>query len=263
MAGPSAEYRWAKLLKHLNEVDNDKKEEENEEEDSTRRSPGDTEVFSSSMLGMRWLDRILGRPTTREGHVVYMVVMILIPLLPITALISQNVINLNTIIVRKADLIDSDTSVEKSDETARFIANMQQERSIALMLTFLNEDFDAETKKINFDIDAQMLKTDVALENISEWRAPLGVEILRSKLRLQIRIDDFRKLHQERNKSSESELTAYKTLQFYTYVTRVLLDDMSAIIRSSNGSSTWRYLVTYKETENIERSDLVLFILSL
>ena len=263
MAGPSAEYRWAKLLKHLNEVDNDKKEEENEEEDSTRRSPGDTEVFSSSMLSMRWLDSILGRPTTREGHVVYMVVMILIPLLPITALISQNVINLNTIIVRKADLIDSDTSVEKSDETARFIANMQQERSIALMLTFLDEDFDAETKKINFDIESQMLKTDVALENISEWRAPLGVEILRSKLRLQIRIDDFRKLHQERNKSSESELTAYKTLQFYTYVTRVLLDDMSAIIRSSNGSSTWRYLVTYKETENIERSDLVLFILSL
>ena len=42
-------------------------------------------------------------------------------------------------------------------------------------------------------------------------------------------------------------MIAYKTLQFYTYVTRVLLDDMSAIIRSSNGSSTWRYLVTYKE----------------
>ena len=249
MAGPSAEYRWAKLLKHLNEVDNDKKEEENEEEDSTRRSPGDTEVFSSSMLSMRWLDSILGRPTTREGHVVYMVVMILIPLLPITALISQNVINLNTIIVRKADLIDSDTSVEKSDETARFIANMQQERSIALMLTFLDEDFDAETKKINFDIESQMLKTDVALENISDWRSPDGVDILRSKLRLQIRIDDFRKLQLER-KSKKNEQIAYETLQFYTFVTRVLLDDMSAIIRSSNGSSTWRYLVTYKARED-------------
>ena len=45
-------------------------------------------------------------------------------------------------------------------------------------------------------------------------------------------------------------MIAYKTLQFYTYVTRVLLDDMSAIIRSSNGSSTWRYLVTYKETNS-------------
>ena len=139
--------------------------------------------------------------------------------------------------------------MEKSDETARFIANMQQERSIALMLTFLDKDFDAETKKINFDMESQTLKTDVALENISDWRAPAGVDILRSKLRLQIRIDDFRKLHEERNKSRNDEEIAYDTLQFYTYVTRVLLDDMSAIIRSSNGSSTWRYLVTYKEIE--------------
>ena len=146
--------------------------------------------------------------------------MLLIPLLPIFALITQNVITLNDIIVRKADLIDSDNSVEKSDETARFIANMQQERSIALMLTFLDDNFDAETKKINFNIEEQMLKTDVALENISNWRAPAGVDILRSKLRLQIRIDDFRKLLQEKNTSLNNELVAYDTLQFYTFVTR-------------------------------------------
>ena len=214
---------------------------------------GNSKVSSSSVTltlesGMEWLDNLCGlTPTSRQGQLVYMLIMLLIPLLPIFALITQNVITLNDIIVRKADLIDSDKSVEKSDETARFIANMQQERSIALMLTFLDKDFDAETKKINFDMEAQTLKTDVALENISDWRAPVGVDILRSKLRLQIRIDDFRKLHQERNKSRNDEEIAYDTLQFYTYVTRVLLDDMSAIIRSSNGSSTWRYLVTYKE----------------
>ena len=110
--------------------------------------------------------------------------------------------------------------MEKSDETARFIANMQQERSIALMLTFLDDDFDAETKKINFDMDSQTLKTDVALENISDWRAPLGVDILRSKLRLQIRIDDFRKVLKEKNNSLNNEVVAYDTLQFYTFVTR-------------------------------------------
>ena len=214
---------------------------------------GNSKVSSSSVTltlesGMEWLDNLCGlTPTSRQGQLVYMLIMLLIPLLPIFALITQNVITLNDIIVRKADLIDSDKSVEKSDETARFIANMQQERSIALMLTFLDKDFDAETKKINFDMEAQTLKTDVALEDISDWRAPVGVDILRSKLRLQIRIDDFRKLHQERNKSRNDEEIAYDTLQFYTYVTRVLLDDMSAIIRSSNGSSTWRYLVTYKE----------------
>ena len=88
------------------------------------------------------------------------------------------------------------------------------------MLTFLDDDFDAETKKINFNIEDQMLKTDVALENISNWRAPPGVDILRSKLRLQIRIDDFRKLLQEKNSSLNNEKVAYDTLQFYTFVTR-------------------------------------------
>ena len=42
--------------------------------------------------------------------------MLLIPLIPIAALVTQNMIILNNIIVRKADLQDSDLSVVKSDE---------------------------------------------------------------------------------------------------------------------------------------------------
>ena len=46
------------------------------------------------------------------------------------------------------------------------------------------------------------------------------MSLLRSKLRLQIRIDDFRKLLQEKNNSQNNEKVAYETLQFYNYVTR-------------------------------------------
>ena len=42
--------------------------------------------------------------------------MLLIPLIPIAALITQNMIILNNIIVKKADLQASDLSVLKSDE---------------------------------------------------------------------------------------------------------------------------------------------------
>ena len=51
----------------------------------------------------------------------YMFIMLLIPLIPIFALITQNMLLLNNIIVRKADLISSDQSVLKSDETAKLI----------------------------------------------------------------------------------------------------------------------------------------------
>ena len=48
----------------------------------------------------------------------------------------------------------------------------------------------------------------------------MDLSLLRSKLRLQIRIDDFRKLLQEKNNTQNNEKVAYDTLQFYTYVTR-------------------------------------------
>ena len=74
--------------------------------------------------------------------------------------------------------------MEKSDETAKFIAALQQERSASLMTLFLEEQFDSFTEKINFDIKSLRLKTDIALENISEWRAFTGEDMFRSKLRL-------------------------------------------------------------------------------
>ena len=60
-------------------------------------------------------------PTSKRGQIVYMFIMLLIPLIPIFALITQNMLLLNNIIVRKADLISSDQSVLKSDETAKLI----------------------------------------------------------------------------------------------------------------------------------------------
>ena len=84
--------------------------------------------------------------------------------------------------------------------------------------------------------------------------------------RLQIRLDDFRALHNERNKSVSNEEIAYETLRFYTYTTRVLLDDLSNIIRTSNGSKTWRNMVAYKnmlrgiERMGIEMSFGIIFI---
>ena len=71
---------------------------------------------------LQWLDRMCGiTPTSKRGQIVYMFIMLLIPLIPIFALITQNMLLLNNIIVRKADIISSDQSVLKSDETAKLI----------------------------------------------------------------------------------------------------------------------------------------------
>ena len=71
-----------------------------------------------------------------------------------------------------------------------------------------------------------------------------GIDV--PKLKFQIRLDDFRKLVVENNDTQEADLVVEDAMFFYTYATKVLLDDLSSMIRSSNGSSTWRHLITYK-----------------
>ena len=214
----------------------------------------------SFVISLQWLDKMCGiTPTSKKGQMIYMFIMLLIPIIPVLALVTQNVVMLNTIITRKADLISTDVNVLKSDETARLIDALQQERTASLINIFIPGALNDSI----LDMDRQRLLTDTALENITTWRAPEGEDMFRSKLRLQIRVDDFRQLQDERENTKE---LAYDIHEFYSYTTRVLLDELSTIIKSSNGSRSWRYLVTYKnllraiENMGLEISFGIIFI---
>merc|ERR1711892_6659 len=100
-----------------------------------------TLVSDSVNMSRQWLDKMCGlTPTTKRGQNIYMACMLLIPLIPIFALITQNVILLNDVIIRKTDLIDTDSSVERSDEAARLVSTLQQERSETLFSLFVTNN---------------------------------------------------------------------------------------------------------------------------
>ena len=226
----------------------------------------------SLTFSMAWLESVCGiAPASRMGQRIYMFTMLSIPLIPIVSLIAQNVFLLSDILDRKNDLIEIGASVLKSDETAKLISSLQQERTASLMQIYLTNTSKFTTGSVDeLDLDylAQRLQTDEALGNISGWRDFPGETMFNSKLRLQIRLDDFRELQDKRNLSSreQNQKLASDTLDFYTYTTRVLLNDLSNIITATNGSRTWRYLVTYKnilravESLGIEISYGIIFI---
>ena len=226
----------------------------------------------SLTFSMAWLESVCGiAPTSRAGQRIYMFTMLSIPLIPIVSLIAQNIVLLSDILDRKNGLIEIGNSVLKSDETANLISSLQQERTASLMQIYLTNTSKFTTGSVDeLDLDylAQRLQTDEALGNITEWRDFPGETMFNSKLRLQIRLDDFRELQDKRNLSSreQNEKLASDTLDFYTYTTRVLLNDLSNIITATNGSRTWRYLVTYKnilravESLGIEISYGIIFI---
>ena len=237
------------------DVVNDKHEETEEDYDDVDEDTADDDHATSTDVASRtlsdhlnksviWLDKLCRiTPTTKKGQNIYMACMLIIPLLPIIALITQNIILLTDVIKRKSDLIDSDASVERSDEASRLVLGLQKERSETLFSLFIQNNIETQ-RDVGLDLKKRFAETDFALENISNWRSPKGEEMFRSKLRFQIRLDDFRKLVV--NETDSSELVVEDAMDFYTYATKVLLDDISNIIRSSNGSSTWRYLITYK-----------------
>ena len=261
--------KWSKIVKQLNEDNGEENEieDENDEEDGGISNQNYSmksyvisetkkeDVTSASMIsdsiniGIVWLDKMCGvTPTTKRGRTIYMATMLMIPLIPIFALITQNVITLNDTIIRRDDLTDIDKSVEGSDEAARLVSMLQQERSECIFSLFVTNNVETQVK-VGLDLMRRFDETDDALDKITKWRAPTGEEMFRSKLRFQIRLQDFRKrvlANNETNGTEQSELVVEDAMNFYTYATRVLLDDLSNIIRSSNGSSTWRYLITYK-----------------
>ena len=265
------ESKWSRIVKQLNEETDGENEEDEEstenlpmpslEYDSNTETVGKvkkedgvsgttTSLVSDSInVSIVWLDRICGiTPTTKRGQTIYMAFMLMIPLIPIFALITQNLIQLNEVILLRDDLTQTDKSVEGSDEAARLVSTLQQERSECIFSLFVVNNIETQVL-VGLDLQKRFQETDAALESISRWRAPSGEQMFKSKLRFQIRLDDFRKRilqNNETNETSESELVVEDAMGFYTYATKVLLDDLSNIIRSSNGSSTWRYLITYK-----------------
>ena len=67
----------------------------------------DSKLGDSLLLSLQWIDRMCGiTPTTKRGQNIYMACMLLIPLIPIFALIIQNVILLNDIITNRKELND-------------------------------------------------------------------------------------------------------------------------------------------------------------
>ena len=81
-----------------------------------------------------------------------MVFMLLIPLIPIFALITQNVIQLNDVIIRREDLTTIDKSVEGSDEAARLVSGLQQERSESIFSLFVTNNI---ATQISIGLDIQ------------------------------------------------------------------------------------------------------------
>jgi len=176
-------------------------------------------------------------PVTKTGQRLYMVHMLLLPFLPITALIIQNSTTLNNLLHYQREVERIGAKVDAATLLEKFITNMQRERSEVAFNIFTNG-----TQTLGLNLSERFAITDNALEAMP-WPEMAVIEnnrLFKSKLRFQIRHGDFRQ------RISQDEEDIQSILNWYNSADGVFLNHLSQDIRGTNSSAVWRYLIAYK-----------------
>ncbi|XP_040569115.1 uncharacterized protein [Lepeophtheirus salmonis] len=176
-------------------------------------------------------------PVTKTGQRLYMVHMLLLPFLPISALIIQNAIGLSDLLRYQAEVQRSGAKVDGATHIEKFITNMQRERSEVAFYIFT---YGKQT--LGFNLSERFQITDEALEKMPwpEMKVSKSNEnMFKSKLRFQIRHGDFRQ------RISQEEEDINSILNWYNRADAVFLQHLSTGIKTTNSSAVWRYLIAY------------------
>lgn len=176
-------------------------------------------------------------PVTKTGQRLYMIHMLLLPFLPISALIIQNAISLNDLLLYQREVQHSGHKVDGATHLEKFITNMQRERSEVAFYIFT---YGKQTLGLN--LSERFSITDEALEKMPwpQMRVSEDNEkMFKSKLRFQIRHGDFRQ------RISQDEEDINGILTWYNSANGVFLNHLSTGIKTTNSSTVWRYLLAY------------------
>jgi len=177
----------------------------------------------------------------RTGQRSYMMYMLLLPFLPIIALILQNSLTLKDLLQYQFEVQDSWLKVDGATHLEKFITNLQRERSeVAFHI------FTYGKQRLALNLSERFTFTDEALEQMP-WPTIITnpneisskANIFKSKLRFQIRHGDFR----ERISQDEEDITSI--LNWYNSADAGFLYHLSTGIKTTNSSSVWRYMIAY------------------
>ncbi|XP_040569888.1 uncharacterized protein [Lepeophtheirus salmonis] len=176
-------------------------------------------------------------PVTKTGQRLYMIHMLLLPFLPIAALIIQNAITLSDLLQYQKEVQNSGVKVDGATHLEKFITNMQRERSEVAFYIFT---YGKQT--LGFNLSERFKITDEALEKMPWPTMRVSKEnekMFKSKLRFQIRHGDFRQ------RISQDEEDINSILNWYNSADAVFLQHLSTGIKTTNSSAVWRYLIAY------------------
>ncbi|EDW36367.1 GL16716 [Drosophila persimilis] len=199
-------------------------------------------------------------PAIKTGRRLQLMQMIILPFIPILALIVQTSVTLQEILEYRAAVADIETQVTIATDLGKVVTRLQLERSEVAFYIFTNGS------KQRANLTQRFAITDHALNNLTTW-SEISVptapdededdrEMMLNRNDFQSRLNEFR--DRVRFEPEESSIT--EVMNWYTSINRGLLHHLNEQIKETDNSGVWRYLVGFKnllksiECQNIATS---------
>ncbi|ERL83905.1 uncharacterized protein LOC125502904 isoform X2 [Dendroctonus ponderosae] len=210
-------------------------------EDASIRSVSSEDVSQAVPRGYCCAKSI--NPADGRGRKLHLLQMLVLPFIPILALIVQTSVILRNIMILKNDSIEVENQVTAATELGKVVTRMQLERSEVAFYLYTGGK---ELKTERTDLKARFKLTNEALGNMSFW-PPLNLQIDGSRkvyLDKETFLTNLTTFRQTVNQSEETTFT--DVLAWYTSVNAAMLEHLTQQIKETDTSGVWRYLLAFK-----------------
>ncbi|PZC85795.1 hypothetical protein B5X24_HaOG215157 [Helicoverpa armigera] len=161
--------------------------------------------------------------------------LLLLPFIPILALIVQTTLSLKSSITNGRDVADVEEQVSRATELGKLVTRLQQERSEVAFFIFTN----GSTLRSN--LSQRFAGTNRAIDQMGSL--PMLVFKNRSK---PVDGDAFRVELEELRAGINAGTSMTEAVEWYTNANAALLSHLTKEIKDTDSSTIWRYLVGFK-----------------
>ncbi|XP_050087432.1 uncharacterized protein LOC126572283 [Anopheles aquasalis] len=192
-------------------------------------------------------------PAFKRGRQLQQMQMIILPFIPILALIVQTSYEMIEIVSYRKEVSEIEAQVSMATGLGKVVTRLQQERSDVAFYIYTN----GITLRRN--LNDTFLETDLALDNMSSLPdisirtvQPNNGEVT------WLNMSEFRETLQEfRANISSEDSKVQEILRWYTTANAALLEHLTNQIKDANKSGVWRFLLSFKNLlRSIESLDI-------
>ncbi|KAK4018594.1 hypothetical protein OUZ56_000641 [Daphnia magna] len=185
-------------------------------------------------------------PATRKGKRLQLLQMLLLPFIPILALVVQNVLTMKDAIGAQREATVIEHQIDLTVEVCKLLTALQHERSEIAHYIF--------TKGNRSSLSHRFAVTDEALRNVSaifafkadSWNSIFGSKANFMEHLSLLGVKRFGIIDIAERGEGQKENAAIREINWYNVANDLILDQLSTRIRQTSTTGAWRLLIAFK-----------------